>query len=242
MIFYPKQPKLTPVLSTLFSSLDIRICTGKSAILNTKAKIPSLKVVANFGEGFEDLKQCSAQLTDNYEQLEETPFAADGRKKSSLIDNQFAAITNFPKRHVGIPSDFLILGVVSLEGETLGTSVLQPCLKCKEGTKIQLLNSNEVVSVTRSPLVAYASTFHLLDIRLGTVVSTSEKLIDFGEDYGTYNYKQDYIHFKDGIQVLRVFNLIDKMNEDNILGILDDNGVEMPLVPERAMPNGRFLK
>jgi tRNA-binding protein len=240
---YAKQARLANVSSSVWHALDVRICTVTHAVINTKARIPSLKITADFGDEFDDLKQSSAQLVDNYFSSQKNELSADGRPKSDLTGMQIAAVTNFPKRNVGIPSFFLILGVVSLEDEKSGTSVVRPSLSCANGLRVKLSNKDEAISQIsseRSALVDYASTFDLLDIRLGTVISLEKQLIDFGDEFGFFSYQDQYENLKEGIQVLRIFNLEDQLQKDNLLGVQDHGFI--PLTLERTLPNGRFLK
>jgi len=245
-IGYKNQGLLKPVNSKLFQALDIRMGAISTAENNKKAKIPSLRLVMDFGEGFNDLKQTSAQLKDNYlpqESSSELIAAEDGRSKAQLLGIQTAAVTNFPKRHVGISSHFLTLGIVSLLGESSGTVILVPAVACKNGAQVKLLNDSESsYEIRRLPIVEYGDTFDHLDIRVGTVISLENKLVDFGPDIGTFQYQGEYPLFKVGLQVLRVINFEDLSGLDNFLGIVDDQKQLIPLTLERPMPNGRFLK
>ena len=244
-ISYPDQGLLPPVRSEVFKNLDLRIGTVKVCEVNQKARIPSFRVVMDFNQGFEDLKQSSAQLQDNYhageDQIREE--AADGRLKNRLYGLQVAAITNFPKRSVGIPSFFLTLGVVSLNGEDTGTVVISPSIPVSDGIQVKLLNDNESsIHQGRRSITDYAETFHRLDIRVGTVTSLAEKRVDFGSELGSFTYRGDYPLFQEGLQVLRAINLEDLHDQDNFLGVVNEDRQLIPLTLERSLPNGRFLK
>lgn len=237
-ITYNDQGSLPLVPTSIFDAVDIRIGTVTVAEENKKARIPSLRVEMAFGDEFKDLKQSSAQLRDNY--LSQTEPVHP--QKAPLVDKQIAAIINFPPRSVGIRSYFLTLGVVSLKGETNGTVVVIPLQPVPNGAKVKLLNDNECsINCPRSKEVNPLETFHVLDIRVGTVISVEQKQIDFGE-LGIFRYSKDYDHLKEGVQVLRAFNLDDLERADNILGVVNEHGERIPVTLERPLPNGRFLK
>lgn len=253
-ITYPDQGFLKKVDPRVFDLLDMRIGTVTEAEVNSKAKIPGLRVVVDFGgKEFDELKQSSAQLRDNYlsdhEAAEEMKREKEDTVPGSLIPKaklggqQIAAVTNFPARSVGIRSYFLTLGVVSLTGESTGTVVIRPLLPCLNGSKVKLLNDNEPSSrIKRTEETSYEQAFHPLDIRVGTVISVKDETIDFGAGIGTFTYSGDYPLFVEGLQVLRVINLDQKDASDNFLGVVDDSKTLIPLTLERPMPNGRFLK
>jgi len=245
VITFQDQERLPVVSRELFDSVDIRLGTAIDVKINSKVRVPSFRLVMDFGSGFEDLKQSSAQLQDNYycgrDEIVEN--AADGRAKSMLTGQQIAAVTNFPKRSVGIPSFFLTLGVVSLTDEQTGTVVLKPLIPCTNGVQVQLLNNPHSWQIApRKRQVEYADTFHHLDIRLGTVVDVVEKIVDFGQELGLFRYRGDYPLVTNGVQLLRVTNLGEIIEEDNFLGVVNERNEKIPLTVERTLPNGRFLK
>lgn len=214
-----------------FLDLDIRIGQVTNAVKNTKARAPSLKLQVDFGPDFEDLEQSSAQLTEVYPE------------GNGLLEQQIAAVTNFPKRHVGIPSYFLTLGVIPIDDEPLGTVVIKPLREVPNASKVKLLNDDPVfMESPRQEKVNYEDTFHQLEIRVGTIQSTGEKTIDFGE-LGIFFYHGNYVHFNDGLQILRLRSIEGLVfTEDNFLGIVGEDNDLIPITPERLVANGRILK
>lgn len=238
-IQYDDQGLLSPADPHCFFDLDIRVGTVTTAQINKKARVPSLRVVMDFGFGFNDLKQSSAQLTDNYRAQDEV---LENLRKVDLLHKQIAAVTNFPKRSVGIPSFFLTLGVVSKKGEDSGTVVITPIISVSNGAKVGLLNEeSDHKDCTRLPKVDYNKTFALLDIRVGTVSSILNKTIDFGEELGVFTYSGEYPLLEEGMQVLRVRNLKGMEEKDNLLGVVEGDNL-IPITLERPLPNGHFLK
>lgn len=242
-VVYPYRQLLPAVSSPVFDLLDIRIGTMTEVVVNVKARVPGFKVKVNFGEGFSNLKQSAAQLRDCYVEGVVADSAAH-LPKVQLHGMQVAAVANFPVRKVGIPSYFLTLGVVSLGGEHAtaldrGTVVLRPLLPCEDGAQVKLLNDRiPSCAAPRLPEVTYEASFHLLDVRAGTVLG--DRRADFGE-MGLFALQGDYPLLQEGQQVLRVWNLQDKEHLDNLLGVVTPEGVAVPLLLERAMPNGRYL-
>ncbi len=245
-IVYKDHGFLPPVKSDIFNLLDIRLGTVTTAEINKKARVPSLKITMDFGTKFDDLKQSSAQLQDNYYEgaIDRKEISEEGRDKRKLQGMQIAAVTNFPMRSVGIPSYFLTLGVVSLEGESSGTVVIHPILPVPNGIQVKLINDDipSADSTFRLPQTKYEESFVYLDIRIGTVLSTVEKSVYFGEKLGIFVYKGDYPFIKKGMQILRAINLIDLAKEDNFLGVVTLEGEKIPLTLERSLPDGHFLK
>lgn len=244
LIYYEDEGCLPLTSLHSFHALDIRIGTVTEASINSKARVPSLKIVLNFGEEFKDLKQSSAQLRDNYlAQGEAYDESTCERLRTPLLYQQVAAVTNFPKRNVGIPSFFLTLGVASLAKENGGTVVVTPVVSVKNGARVTLLN-DEVPSENASRLTEeadYETTFKLLDVRVGTVISLQEKKIDFGE-IGMFTFSGNYPLLEYGTQILRVINLAGMHERDNFLGVITADGDRVLLTLERPMPNGRFLR
>jgi tRNA-binding protein len=245
-ISYPYSGYLPPVSKEAFEQLDIRMGTVRLAELNKKAKVPSMRLEVDFGPGFEDLIQTSAQLLDNYypgkKQIKD--LDGDGRPKAMLEGMQVAAITNFPLRRIGIPSYFLTLGGASFEGETTGVVVLQTAVPSPNGARVKLLNDGtSSYREERLEKADYSKTFEVLDIRVGTVISPKKKLIDFGMDEGqVVSYRGDYPSLSTGMRVLRVVNLEGMEDQDNLIGVVDEAGEKIPLILERSLPNGRFVK
>lgn len=235
-IRYDSPKKLPQVSKERFDALDIRIGTVITAEENKRARVPSLRVVMNFGGGFEDLKQSSAQLQENYFNKER-----DSSAHTSLLNKQIAAITNFPRRSVGIKSFFLTLGVVTHKDDEMGTVVVSPAKQVQNGAKIVLLHDDaRSLGQERLAKAQYERDFATLDIRVGTIKSLLKKQIWFGDELGPFNYSGDYPLFQEGMQVLRVINLME--DQDNILGIITHEGQRIPLTVERPVPDGRALK
>lgn len=211
----------------VFKMLDFRVGRVKSALVNTKSRAPSLKIELDFGDGFNDLKQSSAQLRAVY---------GEG---DHLLGKKILAVTNFPKIHVGIPSFFLTLGVIPNEGEELGTVVLIPQEDIEVGAKAILSGDLEnSIGKERLEQVDPNETFHSLNIRVGTVESVEERSIDFGE-YGHFSYHGNYEAFYKGLQVFRLF---DESGSDNFIGFKLAAERFIPITVERPVQNGRILK
>lgn len=244
-ITYAPRTELPAVDLITFAKLDMRVGTVKEVKQNLKARIPSLLIKMNFGSAFADLKQSSAQLCDSYLPSAEatTQLAPDGRPKAQLQDQQITAVVNFPVRHVGVSSYFLTLGIVSLPGDPpSGTIVIKPSRSVPDGARVSLLDAPfQPTCPPRTAQTTYEESFAQLDIRVGTVVSSKDHAIDFGNELGTFVYAGSYPELHDGMQVLRVFNLKGKEQDDNILGVALENGDLVPLVLERPLPNGRHL-
>ena len=234
-IRYDAPKRLPSVSKERFDALDIHIGTVITAEENKRARVPSLRVVMDFGNGFDDLKQSSAQLRENYCGDE------NSSAHTSLLNKQIAAVTNFPKRSVGIKSFFLTLGVVTHKGDEMGTVVVSPAEPVQNGAKIVFLHDDaRSLGQERLAKAQYERDFAPLDIRVGTIQSCLKKQIWFGDELGQYNYSGDYPLFEDGMQVLRVINLME--DQDNILGIITKEGQRIPLTVERPVPDGRALK
>lgn len=228
---------LAPIERGVFDKLRLNIGTASSAVLNSKAHIPSYILKLDFSkQHLRHLLQSSAQLVDKYS-------AEPMGTKPTLLDKQLVAVTNFPKRHIGVASYFLVLGVVGITEAEGGTVVLVPSQPVQKGARLSLLNDLKVFSAEeeeKMPLVEFDQTFALLDLRVGTVKDIERRSIDFG-DLGAINLTLSDYELKPGMQIIRLVNLagIDK-DCDNILGIIED-GRKIPITVEREVPNGRFV-
>lgn len=227
----PQHPRAT-IPRGIFNALDMRVGTVSDVKANLRVKQAALQIKVNFGSGFDDLLQSSAQLTENYGQC---------LPESSLLNSQIVAVTNFPARRVGIMSTFLILAVVPLPREEFYTTVIVPKSPVSDGAKVSLLNHSEPASLARLSQIDYLESFAKLDIRVGTVTDTHEKTIDFGDDDKEFHYSGDYELFEQGLQILRVVNLSEGTEDDNFLGVTNEFGKKIPLTLERYIPNGRPL-
>jgi hypothetical protein len=232
-----REKTLAPVERSVFDKLRLNIGTANSVVLNSKARIPSFILKLDFNkQHLQHLIQSSAQLVDKYS-------AEPTGTKPTLLDKQLVAVTNFPKRHIGIASYFLVLGVVGINEDEGGTVVLTPSQPVQKGARLSLLNDLKVFSAEEEKnmsLVEFAETFELLDLRVGTVCDIETRSVDFG-DLGRMNLALGDYELKPGMQIIRLVNLagVDKDN-DNILGIIED-GRKIPITVESKVANGRFV-
>ncbi len=103
-----------------FQKLDIRIGIIKEAEYLSKARVPAIKLMIDFGEEL-GYKASSAQITKRY-----TP--------EEMIGKQVTAIVNFPPRRIaGFKSEVLVLGAVPEEGDVV---LLTPEKPVAPGTAI----------------------------------------------------------------------------------------------------------
>lgn len=85
--------------------------------------MPAYLIELDFGDAAltRRLKQSSAQLTDRY-----APADEENPGRTALMGRQLIAITNFPKKYIGLSFHFLILGVGAVSEAERGTVVLSP--------------------------------------------------------------------------------------------------------------------
>ncbi len=205
----------------VFYSLDVRVGTVVKAELNLKARKPGFRLEVDFGPGFAELKQSSAQLVDLYSPPE------------SLVGTCICAVTNFPIRAIGIRSYFLTLGVMSVDAETV---IVKPSEQVARGSRIGILGSLDSLSVNRLQQVTFDETLGILEIRCGTLLQGGE--LDFGK-FGKRCLKRAYHGIREGMQVLRIMNLDE--DDDNILGVRALDGYEHPICLERRTIDGSRL-
>jgi tRNA-binding protein len=225
------------VPKSVFSKLRLNIGRTTSVVPNNKARIPAYIIKLDFEKPhLKHLTQSSAQLVDRYD-------VVDGLDKKGLYDQQLVAATNFPKRNIGVPSFFLVLGVVGISEEEGGTVVLVPSKPVSNGARLVLLNNDEIVDYDdeqKMPLVDFSDTFERLDFRVGTVIDDQNGMVDFGE-LGLFTLRLNDYGLKNNMQIIRLFNLIEDDNKlDNILGVFE-NYIKVPITVEAKVPNGRFV-
>jgi hypothetical protein len=113
----PRQGLLPQVPLTTFIQVDIRIGTVRHAGVNPKARIPSLLLKMDFGEGFSELKQSSAQLCDNYCTSGNSGDVSTVRDQTqvSLLGMQILRVANVEGREAADN----IFGVVLKDGKRI---------------------------------------------------------------------------------------------------------------------------
>lgn len=233
----PRAGVLPAAPKDIFYSLRINVGTVVSVEANKKARIPACILQLKFDKPYlSKLKQSSAQLVDRYS------FTTGG-DKPCLKDMQLAAVTNFPKANVGVPSFFLVLGVVGQSEQDGGTLVLTPSKYVSNGARVVLLDSKELPSdfdAENMKIIEFKESFEKLDFRVGTVTDAQNSTVDFGE-LGKLSLKNRDYDFQDGMQVIRIFNLSDEHNtKDNLLGVIE-GGRKIPLTVQAKVPNGYFV-
>jgi tRNA-binding protein len=106
----PASPEIT---FDAFLSVDIRVGTITSAVLNEAARKPAYRLEIDFGSVI-GMRTSSAQLVDLY-----TP--------QDLVGRQVAAVVNFPPRQIArVVSQVLVLGIPDAERRVVLVSVERP--------------------------------------------------------------------------------------------------------------------
>jgi tRNA-binding protein len=96
-----------------FGKVDVRVGTIIEAAPNEGARMPSYKLVVDFGPAI-GRKRSSAQLVQNY-------------LPEELIGRQVAAVVNFPPRQVAkTVSEVLVLGFPDAQGNIVLVGVERP--------------------------------------------------------------------------------------------------------------------
>lgn len=102
-----------------FQKVDMRVGTILKAEIFKEARNPALKLEIDFGEL--GIKRSSAQLTELY-------------TTDQLKGKQVIAVLNFPPKQIAtMMSECLVIAAVD---EGIGTSLLSPDHKVKNGTRI----------------------------------------------------------------------------------------------------------
>jgi tRNA-binding protein len=103
-----------------FTKVDIRVGTVTRAEPFPEARVPSIKLWVDFGDGIGE-KKTSAQITKSY-------------IPDDLIGRQVAAVVNFPPKQIGkFMSEILVLGFPDEEGDVV---LLAPDRAVPDGGKM----------------------------------------------------------------------------------------------------------
>jgi tRNA-binding protein len=109
-----------PISYADFEAVDIRVGTVVEAQPYPEARVPSIKLVIDFGADI-GRKKSSARIARHY-----TPEA--------LIGRQVAAVVNFPPRQIGkFMSEVLTLGFPDEDG---GVVLIAPTVRVPDGGKL----------------------------------------------------------------------------------------------------------
>jgi tRNA-binding protein len=102
----PDQPAAPTIDFEQFLAVDIRVGKIVSAEAFPEARMPSYRLVVDFGPGIGKRKSC-AQIAANY-------------TLSELPGRRVAAVVNFPPRQIGpAMSEVLVLGFADAAGEVV---------------------------------------------------------------------------------------------------------------------------